>query len=216
MDRHAAIHALGDRAVELAQNAIASALHGQPNANRHRIEHNTVIRPEQLSRYGEIGILPVVYALYPSCDPWWEVPAAYRSWEWPWRALLDANPGLPIAWHGDDPYSNRVRPLDELYSFLTRDDVNNEGEVCPAAEWQEAHRITAEEALPMMTVHAAYALFREDEVGSLEAGKYADLIILSDNPLAVTPQAMMEMEVWMTMVGGRTVFCMAGREELCP
>jgi predicted amidohydrolase YtcJ len=216
MDRQAAIHALGDRAVELAQNAIASALHGQPNANRHRIEHNTVIRPEQLSRYGEIGILPIVYALYPSCDPWWEVPAAYRSWEWPWRALLDANPGLPIAWHGDDPYSNRVRPLDELYSFLTRDDVNNEGEVCPAAEWQEAHRITAEEALPMMTVHAAYALFREDEVGSLEAGKYADLIILSDNPLAVTPQAMMEMEVWMTMVGGRTVFCMAGREELCP
>ena len=215
-DRQAAIHALGDRAVEVAQNAIASALQGEPNVNRHRIEHNTLVRPELLPRYGEIGIVPILYALYPSCEPWWEVPAEYRAWEWPWRALLDANPGLPIAWHGDDPYSNRVRPLDELYSFLTRDDVNNEGKVCPAEEWQKMHLITVEEALPMMTVNAAYALFREDELGSLEPRKYADMIILSDNPLAVTPQAIPEMNIWMTMVGGRTVFCMAGHEELCP
>ena len=215
-NRQAAIHALGDRAVEVAQNAIASALQGEPNVNRHRIEHNTLVRPELLPRYGEIGIVPIIYALYPSCEPWWDVPAEIRAWEWPWRAMLDANPGLPIAWHGDDPYSNRVRPLDELYSFLTRDDVNNEGKVCPAEEWQKMHLITVEEALPMMTVNAAYALFREDELGSLEPGKYADMIILSDNPLAVTPQAIPEMEVWMTMVGGRTVFCMAGHEELCP
>jgi predicted amidohydrolase YtcJ len=216
MDRQVAIHALGDRAVEVAQNAIAAALQGEPNLNRHRIEHNTLLRPELLPRYGEIGIVPILYALYPSCEPWWDVPAEYRSWEWPWRALLDANPGLPIAWHGDDPWSNRVRPLDELYSFLTRDDVNNEGGICPAAEWQEMHLITVEEALPMMTINAAYALFREDEVGSLEPGKYADLIVLSDNPLTVTPQSIPEMDVWMTMVGGRTAFCMAGHEGLCP
>ena len=215
-DRQAAIHALGDRAVEVAQNAIASALQGEPNVNRHRIEHNTLVRPELLPRYGEIGIVPIIYALYPSCEPWWDVPAEYRSWEWPWRALLDANPGLPIAWHGDDPYSNRVRPLDELYSFLTRDDVNNEGKVCPAEEWQKMHLITVEEALPLMTVNAAYALFREDEIGSLEPGKYADMIILSDNPLTDDPQTILDIEVRMTMVGGRTVFCMAGHEELCP
>jgi len=215
-NRQVAIHALGDRAVEVAQNAIASVLQGEPNVNRHRIEHNTLVRPELLPRYGEIGVVPIIYALYPSCEPWWDVPAEYRSWEWPWRALLDANPRLPIAWHGDDPYSNRVRPLDELYSFLTRNDVNNEGEVCLAAEWQEAHLITAEEALPMMTVNAAYALFREDEVGSLEPGKYADMIILSANPLTDDPHKILEMEVWMTMVGGRTAYCMAGQEELCP
>jgi predicted amidohydrolase YtcJ len=175
-----------------------------------------LVRPELLPRYGEIGIVPILYGLYPSCEPWWEVPAEYRSWEWPWRALLDANPGLPIAWHGDDPYSNRVRPLDELYSFLTRDDVSSEGDICPAADWQQMHLITPEEALPMMTIHAAYALFREDELGSLEPGKYADLIILSENPLTREPQAIPEMDVWMTMVGGRTAYCMAGHEELCP
>jgi len=215
-DRQVAIHALGDRAVELAQNAIAAALQGEPNTNRHRIEHNTVVRPELLPRYSEIGIVPILYALYPSCEPWWEPPAEYRSWEWPWRALLDANPGLPVAWHGDDPYSDRVRPLDELYGLLTRDGVDKDGRVCPAADWQAMHLITAEEALPMMTINAAYALFREDEVGSLEPGKYADLIILSDNPLAATPQAILEMNVWMTMVGGRTAYCAEGHEGLCP
>lgn len=214
--RQAAVHALGDRAVEVAQNAIASALQGESNVNRHRIEHNTLVRPELLPRYGEIGIVPILYALYPSCEPWWEVPEEYRSWEWPWRALLDANPGLPVAWHGDDPWSGRVRPIDDLYSLLTRDDVNNDGEICPAAEWQEMHLITVEEALPMMTVNAAYALFREDEVGSLEPGKYADLIILSDNPLTAAPRSIPGMNVWMTMVGGRTAYCMTGHEALCP
>ena len=120
------------------------------------------------------------------------------------------------AWHGDDPYSNRVRPLDELYSLITRADVNNEGKVCPAADWQKMYLITAEEALPMMTVNAAYALFREDEVGSLEPGKYADLIVLSANPITDDPQVILDIEVWMTMVGGRTAYCMAGQEELCP
>lgn len=94
--------------------------------------------------------------------------------------------------------------------------MKNEGKVCPAAEWQEAHRIAAEEALPMMSINAAYALFREDEVGSLEPGKYADLIILSANPLTDDPHKILEMQVWMTMVGGRTAYCMAGQEELCP
>ena len=214
--RQVAIHALGDRAVEVAQNAIASALQGQPKLNRHRIEHNTLVRPELLPRYGEIGIVPTLFALYPSCEPWWEVPTEYRSWEWPWRALLDANPGLPVAWHGDDPWSDRVRPLDELYGLLTRDGVDKDGKVCPAADWQKMHLITVEEALPMMTINAAYALFREDEVGSLEPGKYADLIILSDDPLAVIPEAILKMNVWMTMVGGQTAYCAEGHEGLCP
>ena len=68
----------------------------------------------------------------------------------------------------------------------------------------------------MMTIHAAYALFRDDEVGSLEPGKYADLIVLSDNPLAAAPEEIPGMAVWMTMVGGRTAHCAAGQEALCP
>jgi predicted amidohydrolase YtcJ len=203
-----AIHAIGDRAVEQAQNAIAAALDGQPNNYRHRIEHNSVIRPDLLPRYGEIGIIPVIFGLYPSCNPFGPPPPLeYQAWEWPTRALLAANPGLPVAWHGDDPFFGRVRPLDDLYSLITRTDVDGEGNICPAPDWHQVHTITTEQALPMMTINAAYALFRDEEVGSLEVGKYADLIVLADNPLAIAPEALVTLDVQLTMVGGRVEFC---------
>ena len=203
-----AIHAIGDRAVEQAQNAIAFALDGQPNSYRHRIEHNSVIRPDLLPRYGEIGILPVVFGLYPVCNPFGPPPPPeYQAWEWPYRALLDANPGLPVAWHGDDPFFGRIRPLDDLYSLITRADVAADGTVCPAPAWTQAHVVTVEEALRMMTINAAYALFRDDEVGSLVVGKYADLIIFSGNPLLVSPDSLLDLEVELTMVGGGVQFC---------
>lgn len=212
-----AIHAIGDRAVEQAQNAIAYALGGQPNRFRHRIEHNSVIRPELLPRYGEIGVIPVVFGLYPSCNPFGPPPPPeYQAWEWPTRTLLEANPGLPVAWHGDDPFFGRIRPLDDLYSLITRADVDAEGNICPAPDWHQAHTLTAAEALPMMTINAAYALFRDEEVGSIAVGKYADLIVLPDNPLTVAPEALVTMEMLLTMVGGHTEFCAPDHADLCP
>ncbi len=67
-----------------------------------------------------------------------------------------------------------------------------------------------------MTINAAYPLFREEEVGGLVAGKLADLIVLSNNPLAVDPSTIKDIAVWMTMVGGKAEYCAAGRETLCP
>ncbi len=212
-----AIHAIGDRAVEQAQNAIAAALDGRPNTYRHRIEHNSVIRPEQLPRYGEIGIIPVVFGLYAFCEPFGPPPfGAYQTWEWPWRALLDANPGLPVVWHGDDPFFGRVRPLDDLYSLVTRNEIGRDGRICEALPWHKQHTVTAEEALQMMTTNSAYALFRDEEVGRLSPGFYADLIILSANPLAVDPQDIPQMDVWLTMAGGRVEHCAQNHENLCP
>lgn len=86
----------------------------------------------------------------------------------------------------------------------------------PCARLAQVHTITAAEALPMMTINAAYALFRDEEVGSIEAGKYADLIVLPDNPLTVAPEALVTMEVLLTMVGGRVEFCAPGHADLCP
>jgi predicted amidohydrolase YtcJ len=216
-DHQVLIHAIGDRAIEQAQIAIAAALDGQPNSYRHRIDHNSVIRPELLARYGEIGIVPVIFGPYPLCEPFGPPPPAeYQAWEWPWRALLDANPDLPIAWHGDDPFFGRIRPLDDLYSLVTRNEIGTDGQICEAPDWHKAHTITAEEALRLMTINAAYALFREEEVGSLEPGKYADLIVLSGNPLAADPETIPQMNIWLTMVGGRVEYCATGHDELCP
>ena len=65
-----------------------------------------------------------------------------------------------------------------------------------------------------MTIDGAYALSMEQKVGSLEPGKFADMVILSDNPLAVDPDTIFEIEALMTMVGGRVEHCV--QEDLCP
>lgn len=218
-----AIHALGDRAVEQAQNAIAAALDGQPNTPRHRIEHNAVIRPELLGRYNEIGIIPVVFGAYPTCtrtagnnDFKYILPAEYGRWEWPWRALVDSNPGLPIAWQADYPIFDEFNPFYHLWGFVTRNEVNTDGSICVAPDWLKEGTIRVEEALPMMTINSAYALFMEDQVGSLEAEKFADLILVSDDPLLVETDKLRDIKVLMTMINGKVQYCAPGREPLCP
>ena len=76
--------------------------------------------------------------------------------------------------------------------------------------------ITVEQALPIMTINSAYALNMDDVIGSLEPGKFADMIILSENPLTVDPERLDDIEVLMTMVNGKTEFCATGYSEYCP
>jgi predicted amidohydrolase YtcJ len=219
----AAIHALGDRAVEQAQVAIAAALDGRPNTLRHRIEHNAVLPPDLMGRYSEIGIVPVIFGRFPTCfrlgvssEFRYAIPVEYQTWEWPWRELLDANPGLPIAWHGDDPPMPPLDPLIDLYGFVTRRDIAEDGSICQPPDWLAANIITVQEALHLMTMGSAYALFLDEEVGSLASGKLADLIVLSEDPLTVDPDTIRDIEVLMTMVGGHVEYCAPGHETLCP
>ena len=219
----AAIHSLGDRAVEETQNAIAAALNGQPNTLRHRMEHNGVVRPELMSRYSEIGIVPVIFGAYATCVRTantgrykYILPDAYMPWEWQWRGLLDSNPGLPIAWHADYGPSDYLNPFYILWGFVTRNEVNSDGSICEAPEGLKQGAIRVDEALPMMTMGSAYALFMDDQVGSVQPGKLADLIIASSNPLDAPTDAVKDIQVFMTMIGGKVEYCAAGRETLCP
>ncbi|MFC1909195.1 amidohydrolase family protein [Chloroflexota bacterium] len=74
----------------------------------------------------------------------------------------------------------------------------------------------AKEALRMMTIDAAYALFMEEKIGSLKPGKFADLIILSDNPLTVDPNSLIDFKVLMTKIGGRVEHSQAEHKTLIP
>jgi predicted amidohydrolase YtcJ len=93
--------------------------------------------------------------------------------------------------------------------------VAEDGSICEPAEWLADRTLTIREALPMLTINAAYMLFREDEIGSLEPGKLADLIVLSDNPLD-NPDGIKDLSVLVTVVDGKTEYCAAGEESLCP
>jgi len=218
-----AMHALGDRAVEEVQNALAALLNGKPNVRRHRIEHNAIINDTLLPRYNEIGIVPTLFGSYATClrtDPnsrfKYVVPDELGQMEWPWRALLDANPGLIAAWHADYPVFPNLAPMAHLYGFVTRDQVAADGRVCVAPDWLKQGSITVDEALHIMTINSAYALFRENEIGSIEEGKLADMIILSDNPLEVPPETINDIQVFMTMLDGRVEYCLDGYEDYCP
>jgi predicted amidohydrolase YtcJ len=195
------IHTLGDRALDVVMNSIEAALDGGPNTYRHRIEHNPVIRPDQLPRYAEVGPVATIRGLYPSCEPFGEFPPAYQSWEWPTSAMLEAYPGGHIAYHSDYPYHS-VNPLHHLFGFVTRNDVGKLGQVCPPYDYLAGDTISVEGGLRMMTTEAAYALFREDKIGSLHPGTGADLIILSEDPRLVDPFEIRKIDVLMTMVAG--------------
>ena len=235
-----AIHAIGDRAIDTVQDAVEEAFGGLPI--RVRMEHNLYIRPDLRPRYNELSIIPVMFGQIGTC--WIEQfqggisglgetvhpeegrTKAGKTWVSPIRTLLNEYPGLPIAWKSDAAnFSDR--PLDNLYALVTHREVAGgdfiwavpdlpEGTVCQPPWWLANETITVEQALPLMTINTAYALGMEEWIGSLKAGKFADLIILSENPLEVEPDSLPNLEVLLTMVGGRVEYCASRHEALCP
>jgi len=211
----AAVHAIGDRAVHQALNAIEAALDGRPNDLRHRMEHVSVIAPDDLPRFGELGVIPVLIGEYPGCTPYGPpIPEEFGSWEWPWRGLRETNPGLSLAWHSDVPFQS-LNPFDHLLGFVTRIDLAGRA-VCPPFTWLEENTLSVEQALAIMTIGSASALNRETEVGSLAPGKYADFIVLANDPLAAEPARLAENQVLLTVAGGRVEYCSNGHPDLCP
>jgi len=226
-----AIHGTGDRAIEVNLDAIEVALGGGPNTFRHRIEHNTLVRDDMLTRYTEVDVVAMIFGSFPACffnGPGYATPDPYQEWEWRWRSLIDANPDVHFAWHADTPPLGDPNPMKHLHGFVTRRELSSksdgsgplqqgDGEICEPPDWAVDDLLTVEEALPLMTIESAYAVLRDDEIGSLKAGKLADLIILSENPLDVGPDdALLDIQVLMTMVGGKVEHCAGGAQALCP
>jgi len=103
-----------------------------------------------------------------------------------------------------------------LWGLVTRQQLQADGTACQPAPWVAEHQISVEQALRMLTIEPAYAVSQENALGSLKAGKFADMVILSGNPTTVAPDALKDLQVLMTMVGGKMGYCAAGSEALCP
>ena len=100
--------------------------------------------------------------------------------------------------------------------MVTRQQAADDGTICQPPPDLARGAITVEQALELMTIGGAYALGQEDAVGSLEAGKYADLIVLSADPRGAAPFDLRNVQVSMTMVGGNVEYCAEGMDALCP
>jgi predicted amidohydrolase YtcJ len=206
-----AIHALGDRGLDAALTAIDHVLPGRPNRLRHRIEHNALVRPDQLGRHAEVGALATVFGVFGTCAfneggfARGDLVPEVAPYLWRWRELLDANPGAHVSWHSDWPIFE-LDPFEHLYSFATRRE-RADGSLCEPEPEQANDTIPVATALRMMTVEAAYALGQDSVVGSLRPGKLADLVVVSADPLAVPVDEIPDIAVMATLVGGTTRYC---------
>ncbi len=195
-----AIHAIGDQAVHEVLNALEAAQARYPWTRdlRMRIEHVQLVQPEDIGRMKALGVVACVqpFALAnPDKDVTLLGPErAARAY--PYRTLLEA--GVPVSFGSDNPAEVDYRPMLGVYYAVTRQDRTGEqGPLAPA------ERLTPEEAIRCYTMGSAYAEFMESEKGSITPGKLADLAVLSADPAAVDPAALQDIEVVLTIVGGK-------------
>jgi predicted amidohydrolase YtcJ len=163
---------------------------------RHRIEHCGLPLPPRPRRLADLGIVPVVqpHFLWFDGDVYMERVGPERSrWLYPIRTLLDH--GLAVAGSSDGPVVPSVSPLLGVFAAVTR-----RSRTGPVVSEQEA--VTVEEALDLFTWRAAYACGEEAYKGTVEPGKMADFVILTEDPYAVPVDQLPAIEVASVCVGG--------------
>ncbi|MBW2369199.1 MAG: amidohydrolase [Deltaproteobacteria bacterium] len=187
--------------------AIDDILHGYEMAHakkqwdaRHVVIHAQMTREDQLDKMKKLGAVPSFFVehVYYFGDDHRDIylgpeRAAHIS---PCKSAVDR--GMPFTIHSDAPVGD-PSPLFIMWTAVNR--VTHSGQVLGPEQ-----RITPLEALRALTTHAAYQYHQEEKIGSIEPGKLADLVILSDNPLTVPPMKIKDIQVIETIVGGKTVF----------
>jgi predicted amidohydrolase YtcJ len=187
-----AVHAIGDRAIGAVLKAYEKALNSFPRADhRHRVEHSSILNPSLIKRMKRLGVIASVQPHFVVSDFWVvsRVGKKRARWVYPFKTLL--RKGLIVVSGSDCPVEN-INPLLGIWAAATQN--------------KPRERLTVDEALASYTVNAAYASFDEGKLGSVEAGKLADLTLLSDSLHSVGSNQVKNVMVKMTIVDGRPVY----------
>ncbi len=193
------VHGIGDRAIHTLLNIYehVSTKNGIRD-RRFRVEHAQHLAPEDIQRFSELNVIASMQPYHAIDDGRWAeklIGAERIKTTYAFRSLLDAN--VKIAFGSDWPVAP-ASPIDGIYAAVTRrtlDDKNPNG-------WVPEQKITVEEALQAYTKDAAYASFEENRKGTLEVGKLADFVILSDDLTKIDPVEIRNVQVLQTYVGG--------------
>jgi hypothetical protein len=198
-----AIHAIGDGAIDSCLDAFEKAMTGFPRPSlRHRIIHYCLIDQGILQRTKDLGVTVDIQPPFVPLNGQWveRLIGKERSVRtYPWKTIL--NFGIPCVGSSDCPITP-IEPLVGIWAAVTRHAyyTNDSGVFMP----QEA--ISAEDALRLYTLGSAYGDFDENNKGSLEVGKFADVVILGEDLYKVDPNRIKDISVEMTIVGGRIVY----------
>jgi predicted amidohydrolase YtcJ len=194
-------HAIGDSGNRTILNIYAKYLKGK-NDRRWRIEHAQVINPADFHLFGQYSIVPSVQPTHATSDMYWaadrlgtdRVKGAYA-----FRQLLNENGWIPL---GTDFPVEDISPFKTFYAAVFRIDANQ----FPKGGFQMENALTRQQAIKGMTIWAAKSNFEEKEKGSLEKGKWADLVILDKDLMRIDVKEVLSTSVLATIVGGETVY----------
>jgi len=200
------LHAIGDKAIDMALNAFEfAAKTNGTNGRRHRVEHAEVPLLADLPRFKQLGVIASTQAMFASPDA--TVLENFAVLLGPERAAhadsfkIYDDAGVTQAF-GSDWGVFPFEPLPAIYCAVTR--MTPDGK--PAGGWYPAGRISVEAALRHFTNDGAYASFDEDVRGTLAAGKLADFVVLSKDILTTPPEEILQTKVLLTVMGGRDTY----------
>jgi predicted amidohydrolase YtcJ len=194
-------HAIGDRGVRVALDAIeaAQARNGRRD-RRHQLVHVECIHPDDLGRFAELGVVPMAQPRIWSPEfsgEWVDAVGPERSrYGGAFKSLVDA--GAPLAFSSDWNVSE-MEPLIGIYTAVTRCDLDGD------EPWIPHQRVDLVTAIHAYTMAGAWANHCDHDRGSITAGKYADLVVLSQDLFAIPPKSILETTVDQVFVGGRIV-----------
>jgi predicted amidohydrolase YtcJ len=199
-----AIHAIGDRGNRVALDVFERVQREVPGARdlRMRIEHAQILDAADIPRFARLNIIASMQATHATSDmPWVPArigPARADEGAYVWQRLMKT--GVVLA-NGSDFPVEEPNPMLGLYAAITRQDPAGH----PPGGWMPDERLSRDEMLKSFTWNAAYAAHAEKDLGSIEVGKLADLVILSRDVMTVEPKAILTAEARVTIIGGEVV-----------
>jgi predicted amidohydrolase YtcJ len=198
-------HAIGDRANQEILNRYEIAFKENPDVKDHRfrIEHAQHLHPNDIPRFGQLGVIPAMQAIHMSSDRPWAIDRLgekrIKEGAYMWQSLLKS--GAKIV-NGTDAPVEPINPIPCFYASVTRMTLKGE----PTGGYEPEEKMTREQALRSYTLDAAYGAFEENIKGSIEPGKLADFTIHSSDIMTVSDMDILKSEVMMTIIGGKVVF----------
>ncbi|MGE7608778.1 amidohydrolase [Peribacillus frigoritolerans] len=198
-------HAIGDAAIRLALDAFEEAVRKNGKRDsRHTIEHIEVIDQDDIERFSKLGVIASMQPDHMAASS----REVYSSIIGPEReknvfltkSLL--NTGASLALGTDFPVSISLNPMRQIYTAITRVDSSGDSQ----NTWHPEQKLTLAEALQAYTYGSAYGCFREHELGTIEEGKLADLVVLDRNLFDIPEIEMLKTKVELTINDGKVVY----------
>ncbi|KAJ7755700.1 amidohydrolase family-domain-containing protein [Mycena maculata] len=200
------VHAIGDRANGMVLDVFEASLKGvNISASRPRLEHAQIINKADRERLGRLGVIASIQPTHAISDMWYAQdrlgPERVKDL-YAFRSLIDS--GARIALGSDFPVES-PNPLSGFYAAVTRLSIDGKSPHGPGG-WFPEERLSRQEALRGMTIDPAYASFTESTLGSLEPGKRADFVILSQDIMTVAAARVLNTKVIATVIDGSPVY----------